>query len=245
MIDTLYDTYKCWSETGSIYIYSDPHFNDEEMKHLRKNYIGDEEQIKKINSVVHKNDALIILGDIGDETFIPKLKAGFKVLVKGNHDKGNSCYKKSYINLTYNEKDCDNIKELRKELTKKYPNSDITIIETSRYSGNHYPEFSVLIDDRMFDEVYEGPLFISDKILLSHEPIDLPFVLNIHGHDHANWHGDDDNHINCCAELIDYTPINLKTVINSGMLKNIPSIHRMAIDIQSHRQTNQGKESHT
>ena len=36
-----------------------------------------------------------------------------------------------------------------------------------------------------FDEIYTGPLFIAEKILLSHEPVyGLPWCLNIHGHDH-------------------------------------------------------------
>lgn len=36
-----------------------------------------------------------------------------------------------------------------------------------------------------FDEIYIGPLFIAEKILLSHEPVHgLPWCLNIHGHDH-------------------------------------------------------------
>ncbi len=86
MIETLYDCFKHWSEKGSVYIYSDPHFADEEMKYLRKNYIGDEEQIARINSVAHKNDTLIILGDCGDLDYIDRLKAGYKVLVMGNHD---------------------------------------------------------------------------------------------------------------------------------------------------------------
>lgn len=40
---------------------------------------------------------------------------------------------------------------------------------------------------RLFDEIYDGPLLIAKKILLSHEPIyGLPWCLNIHGHDHSN-----------------------------------------------------------
>lgn len=38
----------------------------------------------------------------------------------------------------------------------------------------------------LFSEIYAGPLFISDKILLSHEPVyGLNWCLNIHGHDHS------------------------------------------------------------
>lgn len=30
--------------------------------------------------------------------------------------------------------------------------------------------------------MYEGPLCVSDKIILSHEPLNIPYMLNIHGH---------------------------------------------------------------
>ena len=159
---------------GNIYFYSDPHFADEEMKYLRKNYIGDDEQIRRIKSVVHKNDTLIILGDIGDPIPLKQIK-GYKVLICGNHDKG----------ITF------------------------------------YQEY--------FDEVYAGPLFISDRILLSHEPINLTYVLNIHGHNHANWDVFS-NGVNMCAEHIDYTPVAFGKIVKSGIMKNIPTIHRVIID---------------
>lgn len=207
MIDTLYDKFINWSNKGSVYIYSDPHFADTEMKYLRNNYIGDEEQIKRINNVVHKNDTLIILGDIGDINYIPKLKAGYKVLIKGNHDKGKTEYLRQ---ITY-EKEW-----LYEDEDKGY-------------------WFNSPIDNHLFDEVYEGPIFISDKILLSHEPVDLPFCLNIHGHDHSGWYKTEGPSLNVCAELIDYTPVNLGKLIKSGALSKVPSIHRMAIDKQIKR----------
>lgn len=178
----LYNSFaKRWyGEGGTIYFYSDPHFADEEMVYLRKDYIGDEAQIKSINSVCGKRDTLIILGDIGDISFIPKLRAAYKVLVMGNHDAG-----------------------------------------ASKYEG-------------VFDEVYEGVLMISPKLVLSHEPIDFPFAFNIHGHDHSNWYKGT-NHLNVCAELIGYKPISLKSICTSGALKDIPDIHRVTIDKASSR----------
>ena len=121
-----------WLRGGNIYFYSDPHFADEEMQYLRKDYIGDDEQIRRIKSVMGKCDTLIILGDIGDPTPFKQIK-GYKVLICGNHDRG----------------------------------------------ASYYEEY--------FNEIYTGLLFIPDRILLSHEPIDLPFFVNIHGHDHAHW----------------------------------------------------------
>lgn len=159
---------------GNIYFYSDPHFADEEMKYLRKNYIGDDEQIARIKKVVHKNDTLIILGDIGDPTPLKNIRC-YKVLICGNHDRGVSFYQE------------------------------------------------------YFHEVYAGPLFISDRILLSHEPINLPYVLNIHGHDHANWDVSPRG-VNMCAEQIDYTPVAFGKIIKSGIMKDIPSIHRVTVD---------------
>ena len=84
-----------------------------------------------------------------------------------------------------------------------------------------------------FDEVYTGPLFIAEKILLSHEPVyGLPWCLNIHGHDHNNVepYKEGCKHINLAANVCGYTPINLGKIIKEGILADIPSIHRVTID---------------
>lgn len=95
--------------------------------------------------------------------------------------------------------------------------------------GNHDVGSSVYKE--IFDEVYEGPLFISEKLLLSHEPIyGLDFCFNIHGHDHNPEHKGDETHLNVAANVCGYMPINLKTFIQSGALKNIETIHRKTID---------------
>lgn len=198
MYKHLYDKFKNWYHGGSIWLYSDPHFSDEEMKYLRKNYIGDEEQVKRINSKVGKNDTLVILGDVGDVEWVKQLR-GYKVLIMGNHDAGASKYER-------------------------------VIKQEEINMGNGTIAVRPIEDNHLFDEVYEGPLFISDRILLSHEPIDLPFAFNIHGHDHSSVHQKDRMHCNVCAECIDYTPINLKWLVESGIMKNIPSVHRMTID---------------
>ena len=180
MYKHLYDCFAHWYHGGTIYFYSDPHFNDPEMKYLRRNYIGDEEQIKRIRARVGKNDTLIILGDVGDKEWLKKLR-GHVVLILGNHDSGASTYK-DYV-----------------------------------------------------DEVYEGVLMISDKILLSHEPVDFPYALNVHGHTHALPHKYANNCLNMCAEVINYTPVPIKEIIESGALKEIPSIHRETIDTATER----------
>lgn len=85
----------------------------------------------------------------------------------------------------------------------------------------------------LFSEVYAGPLFISDRILLSHEPVyGLPWCLNVHGHDYKNMEAYKDGckHINLAANVCEYTPINLGEIIKKGILSDIASIHRLTID---------------
>ena len=89
-----------------------------------------------------------------------------------------------------------------------------------------------------FDEIYTGPLFIAEKILLSHEPVyGLPWCLNIHGHDHNNVepYKEGCKHINLAANVCGYTPINLGKIIREGVLADVPSIHRMTIDRASEK----------
>ena len=79
MKTNLYEIFdKVWNKGGEIYFYSDPHFNDTDMVHLRNNHIGDEEQVACINKVVGKKDTIGFLGDIGDTDFIKKVR-GYKV----------------------------------------------------------------------------------------------------------------------------------------------------------------------
>lgn len=84
----------------------------------------------------------------------------------------------------------------------------------------------------VFDEVYSGPLFIAEKILLSHEPIGVPFALNIHGHDHGNkcMYKEDCHYLNLASNVCDFTPVNLGKLIKDGALASIPTIHRLTID---------------
>ena len=89
----LYPLFDHWFRGGNIWLYSDPHFSDDEMKYIRKDYIGDEEQVKRINSKVGKNDTIIILGDIGNTDWVKKIR-GYKVLIMGNHDSGKSNYQR-------------------------------------------------------------------------------------------------------------------------------------------------------
>jgi len=174
MIDSLYRCFQHWSAKGSVLIYSDPHFDDDDIKNNFENIPSSDEQIKKINSKVGKNDTIIFLGDIGNVEYIKKIR-GYKVLIKGNHDTGTSNY------------------------------------------------------EEYFNEIYSGPLMISEKIILSHEPLNIDWAFNLHGHTHSlkeNFKG----HWCFCSNVINHIPISLADIIKSGRLKEIETIHRTTID---------------
>ena len=243
MLPQLYKKFQDWSAKGSVWVYSDPHFGDSDCKIMDPNWITPEEQVKKINDKVKKDDTLILLGDIGNPEYIKRIKAGYKILVSGNHDVGLTNYKKTvtheikeiFAECVDEEKYKIDVaierKSFHKYLYEKYPYAKINIQERYEFhSPFHF--FDATIDDNLFNEVYGGPLFISDKILLSHEPIDIPFGLNIHGHVHDGLGGlsKDNSKYNVCSNCINYEPQNLSEIIKSGCLKNRDTIHRLTID---------------
>ena len=185
MIDGLYTIFNHWHHEGTVWLYSDPHFNtDEDLKIAFPNRPTAKEQIKLINSKVGKKDHLILLGDIGDITCAAALR-GHKVLIMGNHDKGLNNY------------------------------------------------------TTVFEEVYDGPLMISNKIILSHEPLDINWAFNIHGHTHTIIQ-DKIGHLCVCSDVINYTPINFNQFVKSGRLKEITPIHRSTIDKATIRKQKRG-----
>jgi len=224
MLTSLYEHFQYWSEKGQIWIISDPHFEDNDCILMNKDWITPQAHIDIINKHVTKNDTLICLGDCGNLEWIKKIKANYKVLIKGNHDdKGNYYYKREIITREYMY---STIKELANIIREEYPNSTFHIINTNE---NIY---KVKIDNKLFDEVYEGALFISEKILLSHEPIyNLPFCVNIHGHCHnGKYVNEAKTHYNLASDVVDFKPINLNKLIKNGILKHIKTIHRLVID---------------
>ena len=230
MINSLYDIFKKWSAKGSVYIISDLHFSDQESFEFRSKNNKLPENIKtvadldnfiisNINKVAHKNDCLIILGDVGNIECITKLKAGYKVLLLGNHDRGADYYKRIVTDIT-------NLKTILANAV-KFP-KDL-------FMSEHELDNHVICDNKLFDEVYFGPLMISDKIILSHEPI-IPcpdYLVNLCGHVHAKNHkfiADNHQYYNFCAEAIDYTPVSLGELIKDGLLSKVNDIHRVTVD---------------
>ena len=237
MIEGLYDVFKNWSAKGSVYIISDPHFSDTESFEFRKAHGKlpdgvssvedlDDYIVKNINSVVHKNDTLVCLGDVGNIEYIKKLKAGYKVLLRGNHDQGKSYYKKE-VHRDFKLGD-----EFPEELTYE------DILKLGYKEVDATPTdfiFEKVTDNGLFDEVYPGTLTISDKIILSHEPI-IPcpdYLVNLCGHVHDRPHKFKiyrHQYYNFCAEAINYKPVSLGKLIKEGMLSKVKDIHRVTVD---------------
>lgn len=179
MIKSLYPCFQHWSELGGVYLVSDTHFKDSDRKYMGY-FISEENQWDIINKTCHRFDTLIHLGDVGDLSYIKRLKCR-KVLIMGNHDQS-----------------IEKMKEV-------------------------------------FDEVYSGPLWISQKLVLSHEPLITQtwetaqtIAFNIHGHDHSGIKRD--FHLNLAQNVYGYMPLNLNKFIKSGELKKINDIHRTTID---------------
>lgn len=175
----------------TIWLISDTHFGDKELRDGIPSRPSDEELVKIINSKVGKKDTVIHLGDVGDVEFMKKIR-GYKVLICGNHDAG-----------------------------------------ATNYTG-------------VFDEVYTGPLMVGEKLLLSHEPVDIPWVFNIHGHDHYGHASK--NHLNCCVDAhkriygLDWEPINMNQIMKTGLLSKTESIHRLTIDDATERKIKREKK---
>lgn len=102
--------------------------------------------------------------------------------------------------------------------------------------GNH--DTNITSYEEIFDEVYTGAIIISKKILLSHEPLDISWAFNIHGHDHAGTVRK--GHLNVCADVIGYTPINFNQFLKSGASSKIQTIHRETIDKATERKKKRG-----
>ena len=107
--------------------------------------------------------------------------------------------------------------EILKEYIPKMKGRKILIL------GNH-DKYSKKFYNELFDEVYSGPVFISPRIVVSHEPIPVEKgVLTVHGHTHYVMLKSD-QHINICVEHTDYRPVSVKSIV--GKLSNLEKPNR-------------------
>ena len=101
--------------------------------------------------------------------------------------------------------------------------------------GNHDTKPNDWYRERGFDRVYDKPVVVDKDVILSHEPIDVPWAFNIHGHTHSGPIRQDKYHFNVCSDVIGYVPINMNQWMKQGYLSHIESIHRTTIDFATER----------
>lgn len=90
--------------------------------------------------------------------------------------------------------------------------------------GNHDHETETGIMQTLFDEVYDYPIWISNRIILSHFPCAVwKDQLNIHGHLHGSVL-DSPNHLCASLHVANYQPINSHIV--NGCLGRLPKYNR-------------------
>lgn len=236
MLPGIYDMFQHWGEQ-TVWIYSDPHFSDEDLEYGIKNRPSDDEQIRKINAKAGRKDTLIILGDVGNIECVRKLRAGRKVLIMGNHDIGATKYKRE-IKTLYFDQDEYTREEVRSLMMKEYPGWRISIEPYWESDLAPFNYWVAKIDNNLFDEVYEGALIVGEKLILSHEPVEIPWLYNVHGHDHIGRKRK--NHLNVCSDVINYEPINLTQKLKSGLMSAITTIHRATIDSATERKAKRG-----
>ena len=230
----LYKMFDHWHAEGTLWIYSDPHFNDPDLKR-GINRPDAEELVKLINSKCGRKDTLIILGDIVDIEPVKQIRAKRKILIMGNHDAGRTNYERVIAHERFEFDRCE--EGVRDAMARLYPNCRYSVEEGHGFQAP-FEWWDAYADNQLFDEVYEGPVMIGEKLILSHEPVDVPWAFNIHGHDHAG--AKRKNHLNVCADVIGYIPVNMNQFMKSGAMAHIETIHRDTIDKATERKAKRG-----
>lgn len=227
MLAGIYDSFQHWGEKHqTVWIYSDPHFNDDELAGGIKGRPSAEEQVKRINAKCGRRDCLIILGDVGDIEYVRQLRAEYKVLIMGNHDAGSTNYKRQVIHEVYDQDEYTK-EQVIAEMQALYPGWKLSIHEAYEFHSP-FKRWNAYADNMLFDEVYEGALIVGEKLIFSHEPVEIPWLFNIHGHDHAGKKRV--NHLNVCSDVIGWEPVNLNQFLKGGFTSKIQTIHRETID---------------
>ena len=173
MIAGLYKIFEHWHREGTLFIFSDPHFNDTDLNACIKRPDA-EELVKLINSKVGRKDTIIILGDIVDIEPVKKIR-GYKVLIMGNHDSGRTNYERQVITRTFPQEVFQKDEALL-EMQRIYPGCRYIISEEYDFEDENYV-WVIKADNQLFDEVYEGPLMIFS--ILSFIKISLFFLMSL------------------------------------------------------------------
>ena len=201
-----------------------------------------EKLIKLWNNVVGNNDIVYVVGDFalcGKQKIIEigQRLNGRKRLIMGNHDLGRTNYERQIVEEIYDQDEWSR-DEVIVDMTKKYPGWHIWVTEQWEFHAP-FQRWVAHADNRLFDEVYEGALIIGEKVILTHEPVEIPWLWNFHGHDHAGAFRS--NHTNVCSDACGYEPMQMNEFFKKfGISSKITSIHRMTIDGAIERKAKRG-----
>ena len=226
MVTGLYNIFNTLWGMQTIWLYSDPHFGETEEESGLINKPTDAEQVQRINSKVGRKDTIIFLGDIGDPSWLKGIR-GYKVLITGNHDTGISNYQRVRFQRSFDADEWQK-DEVYQKMKQEYPDHCITVEKFYDFR-RPYVKWVATMDNQLCDEVYNGALIIGPKLILSHEPIEIDGMFNVHGHTHSLT-SPTDKDLNICSMNIDYTPINLNQLMKRGLTSKVDSIHRITID---------------
>lgn len=224
----VYDIFNERWNGQTVWIYSDTHFDDEELAAGTSGRLTSDEQVAAINAKVGRKDVFIHLGDVGNIEHVRKIR-GYKILIMGNHDAGRTNYERKIIREKY-DIDAYSLDDVKKIAHYKHYGWKATISEGYDISHPPFHYWELVVDNQLFDEVYEGPLMIGEKLILSHEPLDCSWAFNIHGHIHDKRAKTDDKHFNVCSDITGWEPINFNQFLKLGKTSKIQTIHRATID---------------
>ena len=226
MVTGLYNIFNTLWGMQTIWLYSDPHFGETEEESGLVNKPTDAEQVQRINSKVGRKDTIIFLGDIGDPSWLKGIR-GYKVLITGNHDTGISNYQRVRFQRSFDADEWQK-DEVYLKMKQEYPDHCVTVEKFYDFR-KPYTKWVATMDNQLCDEVYSGPLTIGPKLILSHEPIKVDGMFNIHGHVHSLVLSTDRD-LNVCSMNTNYIPVNLNQLMKCGLTSKVDSIHRITID---------------
>lgn len=237
MIPGLYEIFNMRWEGQTVWVSSDWHFGDSDLRKGHPDRISDDDLVKLLNSKAGRKDTLVCLGDVGEISYVRKLRAGYKVLIKGNHDAGSENYKRKIIKKKF-PMDQYQKDEALMEMKRLYPDCKYSV-DSGYDFHSPFEYWEVSADNGLFDEVYDGALLVGEKLMFSHEPIKQDWALNLHGHDH-NHKETDIYHKNVCVDVFGPAPLNLNQFMKNGPTAKIGSVHRKTIDTAAKRKQKRG-----
>lgn len=225
-----------FSRVDDVFAVSDTHFGDQELRDGTPARMTDDEMVAAINKVCGKASALVHLGDVGDLSYVQKLRAKVKILVLGNHDGAAANYKRDRKVISL-DRDKYSREEAIQYACDSYPGYVITSIEEAWHPTlAPFERWVIGLDNKLFDYVFEGPVFLGEKLVLSHEPIPMiTYAMNLHGHIHAAKRPDGNlYHYNINWDVIKQ-PYHLSAALKKGLLSKITTLHRQTIDYATKR----------